>query len=242
MVHTLPPWTTKYRMVKVFGQIDSGELAARLGAISLQDRRGNVLSFDDCTEEPNKWIKYYVGTGGGIFLSTDRPLFDGASYKIICPSDHDGDAYILKRFPTPVNGNIGIEYLICIYDEIDWIRMLWYHYSGSQFHEAKIKLDIKNSQILYYSYDDADYVWFTDWAFYTGGNAYQSFKLVINSDTGKYVRFVMPNIEYDLSSYNIRKRGSDITPNAATSLYVYGNDGVNGVIYVGGFILTQNEP
>ena len=70
MVHTLPPWTSKYRLVKIFANVDVAELVVRLGSPVSFDRRGNVVLIDDFAASVIKWSYPGYGTGNGHELST----------------------------------------------------------------------------------------------------------------------------------------------------------------------------
>ncbi|GAH58675.1 unnamed protein product, partial [marine sediment metagenome] len=47
MVHTLPDYSTKYKMTNLFGNLDNSELAARIKPLSMLDRAGHLIWYDD---------------------------------------------------------------------------------------------------------------------------------------------------------------------------------------------------
>ena len=75
MVHTLPDYSTKYRMTNVFGNIDHSELAARLGSPSTFDRRGNIIFMDSTQILP---------TYHRIFRANTKQGFDPKYPRVLC--------------------------------------------------------------------------------------------------------------------------------------------------------------
>lgn len=242
MVHTLPPWTTKYRMVKVFGQIDSGELAARLGGLSRFDRRGAVIWYDDFNENLAKWLATSSGAGASTVLSIERPYFHDSSCKLVGGSTLSKYARLLGRWPEFHSTRVGAEWIFSYKENGDYFELVLDCNSTVTGYYGIIRIDITNKEIQYYDTDVADYVKIDDLTLLEDERMFTSLKLVIDRATGKYVRCILPWIEYDLSSHDLVSYGGGASPTTFSRFGIWSSGATNAVAYAGGFILTHNEP
>ena len=71
MAHTLPPWTSKYKLTEVFSGIDVNELAVRLGSPVNLDRRGNIVFIDDVEHALRKWEVSTTGDRGSCNVNAN---------------------------------------------------------------------------------------------------------------------------------------------------------------------------
>ncbi len=109
MTHTLPDYTTKYKMTNIFSNIDTAELAVRLGSGVIYDRRGNVVDYDDFEHGSLKWDNDFTAHAGTVAVSTDTARSGGKSLKIVT-ANAVADRMNIYRYVTPTfNTNIGME-------------------------------------------------------------------------------------------------------------------------------------
>jgi len=68
------------------------------------------------------------------------------------------------------------------------------------------------------------------------------FKLVTDFENEKYVRFILNNDVYDLSSYTYEKTNDTSRPHLLVRYKLVSTGGTSTTSYVDDVILTQNEP
>ncbi len=242
MVHTLPDYTSKWKMDKISANIDNAELAARLGSINTFDRRGNVMYCDRCSESLGKWDPGATGDDASITLSDERPYVDDASIKMVGGSTLTRHAYIIKRLPQPHSTRIGVEYLFHISSEVNTIEILFAIEATTGGYRGQIQLDIANDKIYYTESTAEGWTWIADYRFNDSTPLFHSVKLVMDYNTGKYVRLVLSHYQYDLSTYDLFSLAASPNPICETKFEVESTLAKNGILYVGGFIFTANEP
>lgn len=242
MVHTLPPWTTKYRMATIFGQIDSGELAARLGSVNIFNRAGNIIFTDDFENINSAWGEVGSGTGSSLNIVSEFQLMGAQCFKLIAGSDSGLSARIRRYFALPTDTRLGTEWAFTIDGDTDYIRFLNIYYDGTNSWQAVVKLDVTNSRILVDDETVGDVAIATGLKIYTAISLYNHLKFVVDFTTHKYVRVIFNNTTYDASSYDLDSGVSDRELNMYVEFKNHGNSGTNSVSYVDNCILTQNEP
>jgi len=242
MVHTLPPWTTKYKMTKIFGQIDTGELAARLGSPSVEDRRGNVVWYDDFEGASKKWAYTVTGAGSAVALNAAYSWRGSQAMKITTADDPDDVCGIDKYFNLPSETRIGVEIHALFRHTKEKLYIVMTGYDGGHYYDAELIFDRENLTLEYLDSDNVPQTLDNSVSYYSGYEQWLLMKLVIDWDTKKYVRAIVGDTEYDLSTYNIRTVASLENPILWTVIWGYPTDANNHDIYIDDFILTQNEP
>ena len=241
MVHTLPDYTTKYKMTKIFGNIDDAELAARLGSINTFDRRGNVVWMDDFEAATLKWVSTTIGGLGSGALSTDTARNGASCFKMVTDNVTGRGWQILKRLPIPESGRLGIEFSM-----------------SSAVDKWRISVDF----VLYtlagtirasYTWDeDSDRLWiipssgvstdiFTDAEHTQDIHLFNTMKLVVDIDNLKFVRALWNDVEIDLSNYALRQTGYTAAYFLGVNINVHARENVAKTVYVDDVIITQNE-
>lgn len=242
MAHTLSPWSTKYRMVKVFGQIDSGELAARLGSINTFDRRGNVFWMDDFEGVGKKWRYAYSFNAGSIALSAARSYRGSQSMKLTTYAGADEYAELQKMFPNPSDTSIGVEAALYQDNSSDYFGIHILGYNGTHRYTAGVKWDWSAQEVSYYdsagnpvlldSYADKNYV----------DEYWLPIKIVFDWSTLKYKRIIVGGIEYPLTTISMQAAESSQEPAVQIKIRQYTTAAAAKTGYVDNVILTQNEP
>jgi hypothetical protein len=242
MTHTLPDYTTKYKLSKIFSSVDTNENAARLGACSTMDRRGNLIWYDDF--EAPVALKWGVSTdaGGAAAISTTRCWMGTQSMKSSTHTDIGDQTSLGKVFCLPIERTMGIEYMFNINNGKPIVRIYVVGYTGTAYFMGQIQYDHDLQKIYYYNsasawielpLADNNLTVLEHWFL---------MKLVIDWDKKEYVRFIFGGTEYDLSGIGM-KTGANVTKKSVSViLYNIAQSAEASIVYYDNFILTQNEP
>lgn len=241
MTHTLPDYSTRYKMTTIFGNIDDAELAARLGSPVTFDRRGNVVWMDDFENTLNKWGAEGNGVGNSQAVNITRARNKTTSVLLTCGSTVAVSSRIFKWLILPVETSIGTEISFSLGDDLDHFDFILRIYDGSNHSYCWLQIDFANSKITYYN----DVGGFTDlitgitWD--TTFKTWYTIKMVCDYATGKYVRMIFGNKTVDMSTIPMRVLNSGTYPQMRLYLTAYGTAATNATMYLDDFILTQNE-
>jgi len=242
MVHTLPDYTTKYKLTRVFGQIDSGELAARLGNIDTWDRRGNVIWYDDFESSTTKWYFSGTGTGWAVERSTDRAYTGAYSLKMTTGDASGNFAKTTKALENPTSETIGIEIIANSDHPDNELYLFIVGFDGNYQYSPAIKWNVGQGKV-YYKDSTGTYQLLRSGIYAEPHLEYWlPLKLVWNWKTLKYVRAVVGEYEYDLSDEDIQKAVDTSEKHIEIWIYYMSTASGNKIGYVDNAILTQNEP
>jgi len=202
MVHTLPAWSTKYRMVKVFGNIDNNELAARTGALSLFDRRGDTLFYDNFENGLGRWRLWTASGAGSVVCTTSRCFTGSTCVKCTTPASVV-NVGITKSFLNGYSTKLGLECMVLVGDEAVEFSIAVYGYKGTEFFMGEVLYDTGDDK-LYYTDSGNNYVELAD-DIYTSllNECWIPIKLAIDYGTNKYLRVICGDNEYDLSTKSL---------------------------------------
>lgn len=243
MVHTLPDYTTKYKMTTIFGQIDTGELAARLGSPVTFDRRGHILFYDDFEDLLGKWNTGTHGDGASVAISTAAAATKSSSVKLTTGSTGQFMARMFIYRALPVLGKLGFEVSFTFDDDMDNIVLHATIRSGVSIFSPRIELDHTNNKIEYYDSGGIyqDLITSVSWQHETYNWA--ALKFVVDYTNEKYTRLIFRDTQTPMSSYAMRR--TELGGNEQRvdfGITATGTTGNNAVLYVDNVIITQNEP
>jgi len=242
MVHTLPDYTTKYKLSQFFATIDQAELAARLGSIITRDRRGRVIWFDDFNDTISKWGVAATGEGGGVSADTANPYFTKSCAKLETGTGAGSYCSLNKYFFLPVDTRLGFEWIFSMKGPVKRIENTNYIYKGTKRYPYTLYLDTVNNVIKlstaagYVTIEDGDYTFLLNEYYYC------HCKLVIDPVTNKYVRLIIADKEIDVSDYEPSSNAYSSERAIYENFIVGTNSTANAIAYVNGFIFTQDEP
>lgn len=242
MAHTLPDYTTKYKMTTVFAQIDTGELAVRLGSPVSFDRRGNVIFYDDFETSYLKWNDTGSATGWAVAVDGTQARSGEQSAKLTTPTGPNEWVYIYKSVGYPALKRIGLEvsWQVDIYS--NGIAMWAKAYDGTNLVQGGI---LHNTPVGEFEYLNENGSWVpmkTGLAIYQESHMFNTMKFVMDLDTQKYVRAIMNNNVYDISDKNLRVTSSSTDAHLEVRIGNRVAGSGTSTAYVDDFILTQNEP
>lgn len=241
MVHTLPPWTFKHRMSTIFGQIDIGELAARLGSIDNYDRRGNVIFMEDFEDNINRWFKFPIVGASSIAVSTERSRTGASSMKMTHSATDAETLYANNFLPIPVSGRFGLELSWTRGSNIDELQISIKKYDGTKRYDGIVKVDFANSRVRIYVAGGnwTDVV--TSKTFYTMEYCFHTLKLVIDTATNKYVRLLLNNTEYDISASTVYSTTDTTGEHFRLQVQTLNGSAAANYTFIDDIVFTQNE-
>jgi hypothetical protein len=241
MAHTLPDGTTKYRMVTIFGQIDSGELAARLGSIDYFDRRGNVIWLDDFEAAVLHWEITAGGGGGRADLNATAALSGNQSCLVQSGTTTADPTKMIRGLAFTTLGKIGFEIANTFAATINDLTWRMVVYDGTYLHIAKIAWNNGLDRLYYWDETNTQTELAQNVSMTMYTNGFNNIKLVADFSTGYYTRFIFNNTVYPMSSYKVFKTPSGTGPRIRLEFWVDGVFGQNAEVYVDNVIATQNE-
>ena len=226
----------------IYTLTDLGELAARQGSIVTFDRRGYVVWLDDFEDNINKWFQEVVGAGGSIALSTDAARNGANSAKLVTPSATTTYAAISRAMGLRQPSREGFEISFADLEDDTYFQIGIVYYDGTNSYAGYIRYDPDDDTLQVY---DATAGWVTIGSsinIYTDVSAWQTMKLVANLSTQAYVRAILNDTEYDLSSYSMFSATTSVAPRIAVGAWIYREVASNLHVYVDDAIVTQQEP
>ena len=242
MPHGLPDFGASTPKETVFALSDMAELAVRLGSVVSYDRRGDVVYIDDFESPVIKWTQALIGVGAAINLSAAIARSGSQSLFLRGGTVAGASAGITRNLPTITPKRMGAEITFSLNrTSIEWRWDILY-YDGTNYHQGTMKF-IDPTHKLQLLNGAGVYIDLATIAL-TSGIVYQhTLKLVVDFSTDKYVRFMLDDRVYDISSYDLRVSASAIGPLllAGYSVDAVANGPINDV-YLDDFIFTQNEP
>jgi hypothetical protein len=221
---------------------DMAELAARLGSPVLYDRRGQVIWFDHAQHGMAPWTSFGIGTGAATKVVNDVVYHGGFALELTAPSDNGSQRGIQRFFNTPEANKLGICVAVGFLADFDWFG---------------IGLDYEASS---YSYTLAAFLDLGDLAIYIADNLlgmvkvatlttpvfadgrYEVIKIVGDFGTGKYVRLLYNDMEYDISAYTMDTGAGSATPDMKCELTLQGRAANLDQANIGLIVLTAGEP
>jgi len=241
MAHTLPDYTTKYKLATIFGQIDSGELAARLKSINTFDRRGNVIWMDDFEATVLHWNTTKTGTSSDVALDTTMALTGNQCVKLTGGTSASSTAAMYRALAYPQLGKLGLEMGITNVTGIDSITIYLTVYDGTNKNEAAIRYKTSTTALQYENSEGN----FTDFATITAPKSdiltFHMWKMIADFEEGEYMRFILDNTTYDLAGTQYRTVANASAPFLYAACILVNSAGVTKDIYVDNVIITQNE-
>lgn len=245
MVHTLADWTTKYRMVRIFANIDDAELAARLGYPGTEDRRGNVIWMDDFEDTGSRdptihWAKSVDGLGSVAF-SPEKAWTGGSSMALVTDPSDGSETIIAKMFSHPIDSTMGAEIHVKFGDYLPIFMLNIVGYTGSAYWIAAIRYNIGTHTL---EYQDKNEDWVTIPQTEYGVTLLEhwfTMKLVIDWTNKEYKRVLFGSTFIDMSGIPMQTDANATRKHIEVYLYLIAVGDNACSAYVDDFILTQND-
>jgi len=241
MTHGSPDYG-EYAAFETIGRlVDLGELAVRLGSISHYNRDGNVVFQDNFEDTPLKWIKTLKEARGSIEYSNETAWSGGQCVKLATGNQASDYVNIERYFPLLPVGKYGIEVAFnnvgtdgTVYFEFH------YHYNGYYYHGV-VAIDFQNDNLLIYSDPDGYVTIKSNLGLAEEDNLFHFIKLVVDTETGYYVRLLIDNTEYNLSAYKMYHLPEETADKIRIFVQLWTAKAASFYGYLDNFIFTQNE-
>jgi len=242
MAHGQPDYGAQAAKKTVYGMADNAELAARLDSIVTYDRRGDVVWLDDFESNINAWEQ--AAAGGAIALSAERCRSGGLSAKLETNAIALATAQITRHVPYPTISKIGFEISLA-HASLDiglYQGFIVSHDLGPNMRRGQWRYTTLTDII---EIEDE----FLGWTQIAAGvllrldpNLFHCIKMVVDLATGRYVRLILDETEWDLDAYtmNVIVNAEDL--NLEVGIIGNTTGAVVAYFYVDDAIITQNEP
>jgi len=221
---------------------DMGELAVRLGSIDSYDRRGNVVYLDDFESPILRWDAAGFPAGYSIYLDSTNVKAGAQSVYLIPAAGIDSSALISKYFTTLGSLRTGLELSFCYLPDKAFLGFYLTNYSLAGMHYAFAVIDSVKEELSIYLGDST-------WQKIADVNPVHPYrhkfipvKLVADFATGKYVRLLYGNTEYDISSYAIPFTAGEQVPKINAQIIVSNQTAAQQDVWIDDVIITEEEP
>jgi len=241
MAHSLPDYTTKYKLVRLFSNMDFSEFAARINQMVVYDRRGNIIWFDDFEGGTLCWVSNGSGVGNTEVLSTDQPFIGSQCCKITTGNLNNDYGGIVREFQRPPTSQLGIEISFTSKGNIDRYELQFTYFTGTTSYTAYAGVDTTTHTLFYYDAAGAYQTLASNVLCWVGNYFYHTMKLVVDFSTGNYVRFLFANRSYDMAGIPMRTGVSAEETRVLTGFRCQASANGGHSMYVDRFIFTEND-
>lgn len=223
-----------------YAMADLGELAARLGSIVTFDRRGNVIWTDDFQSGVNKW--WLEGASTSTFTWSSRTSNgNGFCGELATNANLYGDADIYVSRPFPVLSKMGFEFSFCLDQYLLELYLDVTLYDGTNYYNGVVKWINASDKCQCGGNDLSPTIDLMESSSSLHDFYWNTIKLVIDFTTKKYVRLIVNDVTYDLTSYSLTSSSSSYRM-VNVHISIMNNSTNITILYLGNMIITQNEP
>ena len=241
MAHGLPDFGAATPKETIFGQVDLGELAARLGSICTYDRRGDVICLEDFSRGLAMWPRTGIGVASAYASANDRFRNRGISCKLTVGSQVGAWTMIQRSFPVPVYSNIGMETSFAIEADIRDFQIEISIFLGMVRHNYEFWLET-GTGVIRIRNAGAWVILATDPIYNTDSYQFHTVKLVGDFISDKYMRLLFDHLSFDISRYSPSIVGAVGIPYMSVYISAFSDILAPHLCWVADVILTQNEP
>ncbi len=188
-------------------QIDTGEIGYLLSGVGLLDGLGRTVIFDNFRNGLGTWA--IANTGSGVVPEVITAQYDSKGHMFVPPFDilfdggvvAGGTSSIVRRFFLGSLGKVGFEAGISLaHTCADLIASIIYGLDGFTWYKAAVKISVKDGIITALN-SAGVYQYITSISPDVANTEYPiQFKFVVDFNKGKYVRFLLGQIKYDISA------------------------------------------
>ena len=219
----------------------NSELAARLGSPSTYDWRGQVLY---CNTFADGLVFARVresGTGAEVVVDPTKAMFGGYSAKMTGGSTTPWLAdiyYYVTYSPSLV---MGIQSAFFCGQPNGDFQITIVRDNGVTVYTAVLEVDIANGDLNYWT-TGGTWAKLADVSLVSAAYAFYHVKMVVDFSTGKYVRALFGDVEYDMSALDCAGSASGGLKLQYCSVRVNSRAGNNDYFYTDHVLLTVDEP
>jgi len=241
MSHTAPDGSWLGVLSTLYALQDLGELAARLGSIVSFDRRGNVFWLDNFEDGAGKWTLAYSGTGAGTALVATTAHSGAYSLKLTTGDAEDDYAYAEKRMSYPGLEGLGLECSFASDAVTPTVTLQLLVRGAATSYWASVRYSWERDVVEYLDENNAWQTLASSVDLANTRYVFHAMKLVADFSTGKYIRCILGDVEYDMSAYDLRSVSVAQTPILHGRITVETEAGANEPVFIDNVIFTRNE-
>ena len=242
MAHGTPDWGVTSGAQTIFQVADLGEAVARLGALSVFDRGGDVVFQDDFSGGLAAWSSVLFGLGAAVQLTAAEVRSGLLAAKLTGGSDSYRWGGIVHVEGPQENARIGIECFFHPDAAIGSFEIWLQVYDGTTMTQYRLVYDDANNRLQYVDGTDTLTTFATPVSLGTAGVLFHGAKLVIDADAGEYLRFRLNKDVYSLAGAAAYSSADSNAPQFYVLLLCTSRSGQNDSVIVDSVIITQNEP
>lgn len=243
MVHGSPDWWGNVPDTTVYGGLDTGELAARMGSIVTFDRRGNIVWMDSFEHGLGPWEWSGSGANNAVNLGTEVTMHGSLAAYLHPGEEDDGEALIRHNLPFPVLGGVGFEVAFVPQEHLKSVNIILFIYSGARRYDYQARYDHTDGTVRVCTGDDVYTLVGTPGIQGEGYHNHCIMKMVANSLTHKYERVIFNDHVYDASAQGVYSLVDTDTKRVMVAYVSVYNTGVHLFdVPIDYAIVTQNEP
>ena len=242
MAHGTPDWGVTAGQSTTFQLTDLGELAVRLGAPVLFDRRGDVVMMDSFEGGLGPWRSTLTGTGAAADISSTKRRSGSFAARLVTGNALNNESFLSLDVPYGVPSRFGAEVSFFLDAAMRAFFMSFNALDGTDNVLGQVRYYVQLQELRYLNSAGAEVVLQSGLNLLTAFNAFHTWKLVIDVPGEKYVRLLVDERAYDLSAIALRKIASTEAPHLTIDVAAIGNGGGNQISYFDDAIITQNEP
>ena len=245
MTHGTTDWGNIRRADTLYTTDDIAELAVRLGSPVTIDRRGNVICFDTFSRVTYETPNFYGPLYPFWYRDFNHVIYGDSSLHLVIPADPTyARCSVYRDFPLITTYNIGVAWSLFLNEFPNPVEFWGTYYTGTHALDFGIRYYPTTGVLQYY---DAVTGWtnFGTLFYNLSSNTVEPMfiKLVINPVTGYYVRFIIANQEFDLSTKKyLTPVGAQLQPMIRSTLTLYPNPGSIVHCSLDCLIVSTNEP
>lgn len=215
------------------------------------DSRGDIIFFDGFEDGLGNWKIPPIG--GTVALSADVKQSGSFSAKLTTDAGYPYAAYLDTCLFLPQSSKFGIEFGFTL----NYFSTLGGGTKTGNTRRVRLQTNAYDGTTRYYSMVDCDFLYqklqymdsdgnykdiATDLKLSCDLHLFHKMKVVFDRGNGKYVRCLLDNVEYDISTAKLRTSASTLQAELDISIIHYATDANLRVNYLDNIVVTQNEP
>jgi len=221
---------------------DMGEVAARLGSIVTYDKRGDVVMFDDFEGPLLKAECLLDGVGSYGRYDNTYARSGAQSLLLHTGADIDGRVDFIRGASPLVSLRLGMEWSFCYLEGDRSLRFQINRTSNGKESQAAVLIYPETEELCIRGSDGSDTKIADTGIIGAAAFMFHTVKFVVDFTTGKYVRLLFDDKEWDITDEAYQVRDSLAYSQVACSCRLKNILAVAGNVWLDDFILTQAEP
>ncbi len=218
------------------------ELAARLGSPVRYERSGQVYLIETFENGLQHWQAEGFGGAGDVGLTAETCASGGYCVKMVAGNTVPHTAEMIFKGGLLPAGRMGFSAAFALIDEVQYISFLIRVYDGEWRHTAEIRF-VDVGDILQVNDHTAGITPFSTFkAVPRYLYSFNTFKVVFDLTTGYYSHMRLNAVNYPLTTYELARFETGVTPHVYIEIELHGRDEVNDLVYIDDVIVTWMEP